>query len=68
MQKQTQRPNPKQPSSHRHCYQYFTGAKPERNSTGTPVQLHLSDLPNDDSRGRTAFNFVPRTSAKIKPD
>ena len=35
--------NPKQPSSHRHCYQYLNGAK-----------LRLSDPPNDDSRGRAA--------------
>ena len=34
--------NRKQPSSHRHCYQYLNGAKPR-----------LSDPPNDDSRGRT---------------
>ena len=35
--------NPKQPSSHRHCYQYLNGAK-----------QRLSDLANDDSRGRAA--------------
>ena len=34
--------NPKQPSSHQHCYQDLNGAK-----------LRPSDLPNDDSRGRT---------------
>ena len=35
--------NPKQPSSHRHCYRHLNGAK-----------LRLSDLSNDDSRGTTA--------------
>ena len=35
--------NSKQPSRHWHCYRYLDGAK-----------LRLSDLPNDDSRGRTA--------------
>ena len=35
--------NPKQPSSHRHCYQNLNGAK-----------LRFSDLPNDDSSGRDA--------------
>ena len=47
--------NPKQQSSHRHCYQYLNGAN-----------LGLSDLPNDDSF-RMQFNVIPGYDVKLHP-
>ena len=36
-----------QPSSHQHCYQHINGTK-----------LHLSDLPDDDSRVKTVSSRI----------